>query len=80
MIGEGGVGMRDCKVANYPHKVFACEGQKLGRAKAPQLHRPCDKVFSSGLCEGCGSRDYFSATTIDSILSMVQERVCTLQD
>ena len=26
MIGEeGGVGVRDCKVANYPHEVSACE-------------------------------------------------------
>ena len=32
---EGEVGVRDCKVANYPHEVSACEGQKLGRAKPP---------------------------------------------
>ena len=25
MIGEGEVGVRDCKVADYPHEVSACE-------------------------------------------------------
>ena len=26
----GGAGVRGCETADYPHKVSACEGQKLG--------------------------------------------------
>ena len=31
----GGAGMRGCEAADYPHKVSACEGYKLGGLKPP---------------------------------------------
>ena len=37
-------GARDCKAADYPREVSACEGQELGGAKAPLAPPPSTSI------------------------------------